>query len=215
MRLVFQNVRRMWPPGSIGGENRLTKAADALKLAFEMRWSALAPRVHRVQREALETARLEAKDKEAQERGEDWAPPAKFQEQMGMPKEEDLNSWSHHYSTDTADDPVFRGAMMGTGDSLVSFVFGLEVTWDLLSVQLEQEAEARTLEIKVKNDARAARAAEKKKAASAATAATAAAAAAAGTDDDGDVGDGAVGKTEGGGSSSTKGKRKKQKKEKG
>ncbi|CAN0316648.1 unnamed protein product, partial [Ectocarpus sp. 6 AP-2014] len=76
---------------------------------------------------------------------------------MGMPKEEDLNSWSHHYSTDTADDPVFRGAMMGTGDSLVSFVFGLEVTWDLLSVQLEQEAEARTLEIKVKNDARAAR----------------------------------------------------------
>lgn len=30
---------------------------------------------------------------------------------------------------------------MGTGDSLVSFVFGLEVTWDLLSVQLEQEAE--------------------------------------------------------------------------
>lgn len=30
---------------------------------------------------------------------------------------------------------------MGTGDSLVSFVFGLEVTWDLLQVQLEQEAE--------------------------------------------------------------------------
>lgn len=30
---------------------------------------------------------------------------------------------------------------MGTGDSLVSFVFGLEVTWGLLQVQLEQEAE--------------------------------------------------------------------------
>lgn len=29
-----------------------------------------------------------------------------------MPKEEDLNSWSHHYSTDTADDSVFRGAMV-------------------------------------------------------------------------------------------------------
>ena len=29
-----------------------------------------------------------------------------------MPKEEDLNSWSHHYSTDTTDDPVFRGAMV-------------------------------------------------------------------------------------------------------
>lgn len=31
------------------------------------------------QREALETARLEAKEKEEQDRGEDWAPPAKFQ----------------------------------------------------------------------------------------------------------------------------------------
>lgn len=30
---------------------------------------------------------------------------------------------------------------MGTGDSLVSFVFGLEVTWDLMQTQIEAEAE--------------------------------------------------------------------------
>jgi hypothetical protein len=32
----------------------------------------------------------------------------RYQAQLGMPKEEDLNSWSHHYSTDTVNDPVFR-----------------------------------------------------------------------------------------------------------
>lgn len=49
MRLVFENVRRLWPHGSIGSDNRLTKAADMLKNAFEARWNALAPRVHSIQ----------------------------------------------------------------------------------------------------------------------------------------------------------------------
>lgn len=69
------------------------------------------------QREALEDARSEAakasalaREQQSEDCGEDLVP--RFQEQMGMPKEEDLNSWSHHYSTDTADDPVFRGAMV-------------------------------------------------------------------------------------------------------
>ncbi|CAM9643647.1 unnamed protein product, partial [Chrysoparadoxa australica] len=78
-----------------------------------------------------------------------------FQEQLGMPKEEDLNSWSHHYSTDTVDDPVFKAAMAGTDESLVSFVFGLEVTWDLLEMQLAQEAEAKALEEEKKAQAAA------------------------------------------------------------
>lgn len=33
---------------------------------------------------------------------------AKFQPQMGMPAEEDLNSWSHHHSVDTIDDELMR-----------------------------------------------------------------------------------------------------------
>lgn len=32
--------------------------------------------------------------------------------------------------------------MAGTADSLVSFVFGLEVTWDLLQVQMAEEVNA-------------------------------------------------------------------------
>ena len=58
------------------------------------------------------------------ERGDD------YQEQLGMPDEENMRSWSHHYSTDTVDDPIFRAAMRGY--DAVSFVFGLEVTWDLI-----------------------------------------------------------------------------------
>ncbi|CAN0442142.1 unnamed protein product, partial [Laminaria digitata] len=50
---------------------------------------------------------------------------------MGMPKEEDLNSWSHHYSTDTADDPVFRGAMVRVFRGFVvhSVAFFARVDW--------------------------------------------------------------------------------------
>ena len=53
-----------------------------------------------------------------------------FQEKIGMPKEENMRHWSHHYSTDTVDDPVLRAAMRCLND--VSFVFGLEVTWSLI-----------------------------------------------------------------------------------
>ena len=49
-----------------------------------------------------------------------------FQEQIGMPDEENMHSWSHHYDVSSCDDPIFRAAMRGT--DAVSFVFGLEVT---------------------------------------------------------------------------------------
>lgn len=68
------------------------------------------------------------------ERGDD------YQEQIGMPDEENMRHWSHHHTTDTVDDPVFRAAMRGM-DS-VSFVFGLEVTWSLIQ-QRQQEEEDR------------------------------------------------------------------------
>ncbi len=58
-----------------------------------------------------------------------------FQEQLGMPAEEDLNNWSHHFSTDTVDDEIFQRAIAGTGDRIVSFVFGLEVTWSRLQAR--------------------------------------------------------------------------------
>lgn len=53
-----------------------------------------------------------------------------FQDQIGMPDEENMRHWSHHYSTESVDDPIFRAAMHGY--DTVSFVFGLEVTWGLI-----------------------------------------------------------------------------------
>lgn len=49
MNLVFANVRRVWPMGAVGSDNRLTKAADSLKMAFDLRWRALAPHLHSIQ----------------------------------------------------------------------------------------------------------------------------------------------------------------------
>ena len=76
------------------------------------------------------------------ERGED------YQEQIGMPDEENMRSWSHHHSTDTVDDPVFRAAMRGY--DTVSFVFGLEVTWSLIQ-QRQQEDEERQAMLELEN----------------------------------------------------------------
>jgi hypothetical protein len=62
-----------------------------------------------------------------------------YQEQIGMPDEENMRHWSHHHTTDTVDDPVFRAAMRGC--DAVSFVFGLEVTWSLIQQRQQEEEE--------------------------------------------------------------------------
>ena len=54
-----------------------------------------------------------------------------FQPQVEMPTEEDLKNWSHHWTVRTVDDPTMREALQGREES-ISFLFGLEVTWDLL-----------------------------------------------------------------------------------
>ena len=71
------------------------------------------------------------------ERGED------YQEQIGMPDEENMRSWSHHHITDTVDDPIFRAAMRGY--DTVSFVFGLEVTWSLIQQRQQDEEERQAM----------------------------------------------------------------------
>lgn len=57
--------------------------------------------------------------------------------QEGCPEEEDFNRWSHHCSAATTDDECLRRAT--EGDSSVSFVFGLEINWDLLRARQEAQ----------------------------------------------------------------------------
>jgi len=62
--------------------------------------------------------------------------------QVDMPKEEDLNNWSHHFNAETTNDEYLREAVRGT--DLVSFVFGLEVSWDLTKKQMVIDKELET-----------------------------------------------------------------------
>ncbi|RHY36069.1 hypothetical protein DYB38_000783 [Aphanomyces astaci] len=59
------------------------------------------------------------------------------QPQLGMPAEEDLNNWSHHYSYATVDDEIMQEAQ--ANQSLVSFVFSCRVDWELFQVRAEKE----------------------------------------------------------------------------
>jgi hypothetical protein len=75
---------------------------------------------------------------------------APFKQQHDMPKEEDLNIWSHLFSVDTIEDAYLRQATAGT--DLVSFVFGLKVTWELTQAQTALDEE-RELQDKERRDA--------------------------------------------------------------
>lgn len=156
------------------GEGRGTDLAQLqtglyrLSTAFERQWRALAPTLLSLRYQSNE-------EKKEEEVAMDRAKPAKvdmtassaaeenrvkkgleeqeetveegnrFQAQVGMPLEEDLNNWSHHWNVETVDDPVFREAMLGLGTDMdvVSFVFGLEVTWSLLQQYPQPEVKRR------------------------------------------------------------------------
>ena len=70
-----------------------------------------------------------------------------YVEQEGCPEEEDFNRWSHHSSVRTCygDESLQKAMSMGDnddhGDNTISFVFGLEVNWDLLQEKLAKNAE--------------------------------------------------------------------------
>lgn len=141
---IFSNVIKCWEPG-----HSLSDASRRLQSWWTEQWAALVPRLMTMRPDddkENETPKGDCSDEDdagvpcsfvENERGED------FQEQLGMPDEENMRHWSHHHNTDTVDDPVFRAAMRGY-DS-VSFVFGLEVTWSLIQQRQQEEEEKQAL----------------------------------------------------------------------
>lgn len=67
--------------------------------------------------------------------------------QIGMPPEEDLNSWGHHRSYAFVDDEVMQAALRQVGNDLVSFAFSCRIDWELL-----QEHQAENEEKTIKRD---------------------------------------------------------------
>ena len=137
---VFSNVLKVWE-----ASDDIVLAARRLQSYWVEQWTELVPRLMTLKADEDDEAThkaagdgddaadvLEACANIHNERGDD------YQEQIGMPDEENMRLWSHHNTTDTVDDPVFRAAMRGC--DAVSFVFGLEVTWSLIQQrQLEDE----------------------------------------------------------------------------
>ncbi len=138
---IFSNVIKVWEPE----QDAIADASRSLQCWWLERWTELVPVVL-----SMKPDDEEKKDKEDEgdaldccanvhnERGED------YQEQIGMPDEENMRNWSHHHTTDTVDDPIFRAAMRGC--DAVSFIFGLEVTWSLIQERQQEEEERRAME---------------------------------------------------------------------
>lgn len=136
---IFSNVIKAFEPNT-----EIVAVAKKLQSWWMEEWRALAPKLMAMTSsdgQADEESNGDALNDDTgvscafvnNDRGED------FQEQIGMPDEENMRHWSHHHSIDTVDDPVFRAAMRGY-DS-VSFVFGLEVTWSLIQQRQQEEEE--------------------------------------------------------------------------
>lgn len=140
---IFANVMKVWSPG-----DAIADASRRLQTWWVEKWTDLVPclMVMKATEDQSPLANdgssgsdpLEASAAINNERGDD------YQEQIGMPDEENMRHWSHHHNTDTVDDPVFRAAMRGT--DAVSFVFGLEVTWSLIQQRQQEEEERQAMQ---------------------------------------------------------------------
>jgi hypothetical protein len=143
---IFSNVVKVWDQ-----DHPLAETARKLQLWWIEQWTELVPRLmsmtvdnakhgadHPDGMVCAAVGDLSAMAHLQNERGDD------YQEQIGMPDEENMRSWSHHHTTDTVDDPIFRAAMRGC--DAVSFVFGLEVTWSLIQQRKQEEEERLALQ---------------------------------------------------------------------
>lgn len=140
---IFSNVVKVWAPG-----DEIADTSRRLQTWWIEKWTELVPRlmVMKATEEQCpladdgysESNPFEDSAAINNERGDD------YQEQIGMPDEENMRHWSHHHSADTVDDPVFRAAMRGS--DAVSFVFGLEVTWSLIQQRQQEEEEREVLQ---------------------------------------------------------------------
>ena len=135
---VFANVLKVWKPGQ-----DIADAARRLQAWWIDEWTNTVPILMSMKSDdsagspRVAHSITEGGGIASSERGDN------FQEQIGMPDEENMRCWSHHHTVETVDDPIFRAAMRGF-DS-VSFVFGLEVTWSLIQQQKQEDEEKQAM----------------------------------------------------------------------
>ena len=170
---VFANVLKTWDEGE-----DITTAAQSLQTWWTYKWKDMVPKLM-MMKATDDTKPCPGDSKEGEddpftgcasnERGDD------YQEQIGMPDEENMRQWSHHHSTEyvgsrkrgfwilsfwalcfslcrfflfcrvSTVDDPIFRAAM-KGNDTVSFVFGLEVTWSLIQQRQQEEEERLAME---------------------------------------------------------------------
>lgn len=141
---IFSNVMKVWETGQ-----EIFDAAQRLQMWWVQQWTELVPRLMLMKVDCDHEQEVSKPEVDEGVGGDNAAPSRvergeDYQEQLGMPDEENMRSWSHHHTTDTVDDPIFRAAMHGY--DAVSFVFGLEVTWSLIQERQQEEEERKAME---------------------------------------------------------------------
>ena len=137
---------------------RLVPMGVHVEEEFTQRWIQFVPKLTRLGKEAQKLLHDTCKGKnkgnttktggvlveeEEEEEEEEDDDDIGYVEQEGCPDDSDFNKWSHHVNVETIDDDVLKRAM--AGDDTVSFVFGLEVNWDLLQAKELIERESKEL----------------------------------------------------------------------
>ena len=122
------------------GADRLLPGGFSVNVEFVNRWVDVIPLLTAAKTKSTKDRSNAAEDDDNNHDGEC---EDEYVEQEGCPDDTDFNRWSHHCSVRNIDDDMLRRAM--GDDTTVSFVFGLEVNWDLLSAKLEVEREAEML----------------------------------------------------------------------
>lgn len=133
-----------------GGDEASLPPSISVDSEFIDRWSSVVPRLASLQQKTVKVdVKLDKATKKHEGSGgggdsdEEEACDEGFVDQEGCPDDTDLKNWSHHTSVGTCDDDLLKRAM--GDDETISFVFGLEVNWDLLQSKEEVEREDKEL----------------------------------------------------------------------
>ena len=144
LRLVERCCRKLFDAG-----HATLNAAALMMRQVEDGWPGLVPQLYAANAAADETAAAAADAVVCAPCDAPAEDGDGFKRQLyPLPKEEDLNNWSHHADLSTVQDEVLRRALRGQPQ--VSFVMGMYQDWDLIQQDTARQKEIEELEAKQK-----------------------------------------------------------------
>ena len=115
LRRIKRTTDKLWPDIN---EHPTRLAAQKLVQEVDALWEGLCDEMYAANAESKSSTTETCTILEPQEPGEGYKP-----QQYPLPKEEDLNNWSHHAPLETCGDEVLKKALRGRDDG--TFVFGM------------------------------------------------------------------------------------------